>query len=85
VLSNHGNPVSLKAIAYPGQVSSPIHSAVTYDLDRLVPLKGLAEVFVEIVQAPGDQDDPSGSRVSCLRVRHVRYRNQNEAKLEPDR
>ena len=85
VLSNHGNPVRLKAIAYPGKVSSPVHSAVKYDLNILVPLKGLEEMFVEIVQAPGDQDDPSGSRFSCLRVRQVRYRNQNEANLEPDR
>jgi hypothetical protein len=85
VLSNHGDPVRLKAIDYPGRVSLPIHSAVTYDLDLLVPLKGLEEVFVEIVLAPGDQDGPSASRFPWLRVRHVRYRNQSAANLEPDR
>ena len=85
MLSNHGDPVRLKAIDYPGRVSLPIHSAVTNDLDLLVPLKGPEEVFVEIVLAPGDQDGPSASRFSWLRVRHVRYRNQSDANLEPDR
>ncbi len=84
MLSNRDNPVRLKAIAYPGRVSSTIHSAVTYDLDSIVPLKGPEEVFVEIIQAPGDQDDPSASRFSSLRVRHMLYQRQADASLEPD-
>ena len=85
MLSNHGDPVRFKAIHYPGRVSLRIHSAVTYDLDLLVPLKGLEEVFVEIVLAPRDQDGPSANRFSRLRVKHVRYRNQSDANLEPVR
>ncbi len=83
--SNHGNPVPLKAIDYPGRVSIPVGPTVTYDLDFLVPLKDLEEVLVEIVMAPGDQDGPSTSRLQWLRFRHVLPRNESVAHAVPAR
>jgi hypothetical protein len=84
VPSNYGDPMRSKAIDHPGGVSLPIHSTVTYNLDLLVPIKGLEEVFVEVVLVPGDQDGPSTSSLPWLHVRHVRYWAQSAAKLEPD-